>query len=56
MAPSYLLLRGVSRGDMAAKVLTMEATPTQGRLVPIPFTLIYDLASIQPNHIDSVSA
>jgi putative lipoprotein len=49
-------LLDVSRQDVAAEVLASETIKTDGRQVPIPFTLIYEPNRIQPNHTYRVQA
>lgn len=49
-------LLDVSRQDVAAEVLASETIKTDGRQVPIPFTLTYDPDRIQPTNTYSVRA
>lgn len=49
-------LQDVSRADAAAIVLDEQTIPTNGKQVPIPFTLKYDPSQIKPNHSYAVSA
>ncbi len=49
-------LQDVSRADAAAIVLNSQTIQTQGKQVPIPFSLKYDPAKINPSHSYAVSA
>lgn len=49
-------LQDVSRADARAILLDEQAIPTNGKQVPIPFTLNYNPQQIQPNHTYAVSA
>ncbi|MDX2232332.1 MAG: YbaY family lipoprotein [Leptolyngbyaceae cyanobacterium bins.349] len=48
-------LQDVSRADAPAVVLDRQIMPTNGKQVPIPFTLTYDPSQIKPNHNYAVS-
>jgi uncharacterized lipoprotein YbaY len=49
-------LQDVSRADAAAIVLDDQTIATNGKQVPIPFTLRYNPSQIQPGHSYAVSA
>lgn len=49
-------LQDVSRADAAAIVLDQQTISTNGKQVPIPFTLQYNPSQIKPNHDYAVSA
>lgn len=49
-------LQDVSRADAAAIVLDSQTIQTNGKQVPIPFTLEYDPTKINPSHSYAVSA
>jgi len=49
-------LQDVSRADAAAILLDEQTIPTNGKQVPIPFTLNYNPDQIKPNHSYSVAA
>lgn len=46
----------VSLQDVAAKAIAQETIKTDGKQVPIPFTLSYDPTQLQAGHTYSVSA
>jgi len=49
-------LQDVSRADAPAVLLDEQTVSTNGKQVPIPFTLKYDRAQLQPTHTYAVSA
>lgn len=49
-------LQDVSRADAPAIVVDEQTIPTNGKQVPIPFTLKYDPNQIKPNYSYAVSA
>lgn len=49
-------LQDTSRADAPALVLDRQTIPTNGKQVPIPFTLTYDPTTINPTHTYTVAA
>lgn len=49
-------LQDVSRADAPAVLIDEQVIPTNGKQVPIPFTLNYNPSQIRPNHSYAVSA
>lgn len=52
----HVRLQDVSRADAPSRTLAEETIPTEGRQVPIPFELRYDLACIEAGHRYSLRA
>ncbi len=48
-------LQDVSKADAAAQIITSQTITTAGENVPIPFTLSYDPAQIEPKHTYALS-
>lgn len=49
-------LQDVSKADAAAQIIASQTITTTGENVPIPFTLAYDPAQIDPKHAYALSA
>ena len=55
-AAIHLTLEDVSRQDAPATFIASQVVPTQGRQVPIPFTLYYASRDIDPRHTYNLRA
>lgn len=52
----YVRLDDVSRADAPATTLAEQTIPTEGHQVPLPFSLRYDAAQVEPRHRYAIRA